>query len=132
LGLVFPPAGLPPGAARRAGVDLKSVALSAMTFSGALAGLGGATLVDGVLHRFNTEFSPGYGFVAIAVALVGDLDPVWIILASFVFGILQSGALTMQALAHVPRDVVTFVEGLAIVGLSARRYIAARVATAPA
>ncbi|HTV72236.1 MAG TPA: ABC transporter permease [Candidatus Acidoferrales bacterium] len=125
-------AGEAPEAARRAGVDLKNVALVAMTLSGALAGLGGATLVDGVLHRFNTEFSPGYGFIAIAVALVGNLDPLWIVVASFIFGILQSGALTMQALAHVPRDVVTFVEGLAIVGLAARRYLAARLAVARA
>jgi simple sugar transport system permease protein len=122
-------AGEAPEAARRAGIDLKTTALLAMTISGAIAGLGGAAIVDGLLHRFNTELSPGYGFVAIAVALVGNLDPLWIIAASFVFGILQSGALTMQAIAHVPKDVVTFVEGLAIVALAARRYFATRLAT---
>jgi ABC-type uncharacterized transport system permease subunit len=58
------------------------------------------------------------------VALVGDLDPLRIVLASFAFGILQSGSLTMQALAHVPKDAVTFVEGLIILGLSARRFAA--------
>jgi ABC-type uncharacterized transport system permease subunit len=35
----------------------------------------------------------------------------------------------MQAIAHVPKDVVTFVEGLAIVALAARRYFATRLAT---
>ncbi|HEY0798011.1 MAG TPA: hypothetical protein VGD50_02620, partial [Candidatus Baltobacteraceae bacterium] len=119
-------AGEAPEAARRAGIDLKKTALLAMTISGAIAGLGGATIVDGVLHRFNAQLSPGYGFIAIAVALVGNLDPLWIVVASFVFGILQSGALTMQALAHVPKDVVTFIEGLAIVALAARRYLAGR------
>ncbi len=111
-----------PDAARRAGVDLGRMAFAAMTLSGAIAGLGGATIVMGVLHRFNTGLSPGYGFIAIAVALVGGLDPLPICLAAFAFGMLQSGALTMQAVAHVPKDVVTFVEGVAIVALAARRF----------
>jgi ABC-type uncharacterized transport system permease subunit len=115
-------AGEAPHAAARAGIDLRRTALVAMTVSGAIAGFGGATLVAGVLHRFNVELSPGYGFIAIAVALVGGLDPLWIVLAAFAFGILQSGSLTMQASAHVPKDVVSVVEGLAILGLAARRY----------
>ena len=115
-------AGEAPHAAARAGIDLRRTALLAMTLSGAIAGFGGATLVAGVLHRFNVALSPGYGFIAIAVALVGGLDPLWIVLAAFAFGILQSGSLTMQALAHVPKDVVSVVEGLAILGLSARRF----------
>jgi simple sugar transport system permease protein len=115
-------AGEAPLAAERAGIDLRRTALLAMTLSGAIAGFGGATLVAGVLHRFNTELSPGYGFIAIAVALVGSLDPLWIVVAAFAFGILQSGSLTMQALAHVPKDVVSVIEGLAILGMSARRF----------
>jgi simple sugar transport system permease protein len=120
-----------PEAARRGGVDLGRMAFAAMTLSGAIAGLGGATVVMGVLHRFNTGLSPGYGFIAIAVALVGALDPLRICLAAFAFGALQSGALTMQAVAHVPKDVVTFVEGAAIVALAAHRFGAARAAGSP-
>jgi simple sugar transport system permease protein len=115
-----------PAAARRAGVDLGRVALLALTASGAIAGVGGATLVTGVLHRFNTGLSPGYGFVAIAVALVGNLEPLGIVIAAFAFGILQNGALSMQAEANVPRDVVNVIEGLVIVALAGRRYVAAR------
>jgi ABC-type uncharacterized transport system permease subunit len=121
-------AGDAPEAARRAGINLPRTAFVAMTLSGAIAGFGGATIVAGVLHRFDVELSPGYGFIAIAVALVGGLDPLWIVLASFVFGILQSGSLSMQAFAHVPKDVVTFVEGLAILALATRRFVAPRTA----
>lgn len=116
-----------PEAARRAGIDLGRMALVAMMLSGAIAGLGGATIVTGILHRFNTGLSPGYGFIAIAVALVGALEPLWICAAAFAFGILQSGALAMQAFAHVPKDVVSFVEGVAIVALAVRRVGGARV-----
>ncbi len=121
-----------PDAARRAGINLPRMAFLAMSISGAMAGLGGATIVTGVLHRFNVSLSPGYGFIAIAVALVGDLDPLLIVVASFAFGMLQSGSLTMQAVAHVPKDVVSFVEGLAIVALAARRFVGTRKTAAGA
>jgi simple sugar transport system permease protein len=130
FGYALRAAGDAPEAAKRAGIDLPRTALLAMTLSGAIAGFGGATIVAGVLHRFNVALSPGYGFIAIAVALVGDLDPLWIVLAAFAFGILQSGSLTMQAFAHVPKDVVTFVEGLAILALATRRFVAPRGAAA--
>jgi len=119
-------AGEAPEAARRAGIDLGRTAFTVMALSGAIAGLGGATIVMGVLHRFNTGLSPGYGFIAIAVALVGNLEPLFIIIAAFGFGILQSGAIAMQAEANVPRDVVTLVEGLVIIALAGRRFVAAR------
>lgn len=119
-------AGQAPDAARRAGIDLGRTALTAMALSGAIAGLGGATIVMGVLHRFNSGLSPGYGFIAIAVALVGNLEPLFIIAAAFGFGVLQSGAIAMQAEANVPRDVVTLVEGLVIIALAGRRFVAER------
>ncbi|MBD5605365.1 MAG: ABC transporter permease [Candidatus Eremiobacteraeota bacterium] len=128
FGYALRAAGDAPEAARRAGIDLRRTALVAMALSGAIAGFGGATIVAGVLHRFNVALSPGYGFIAIAVALVGGLDPLWILVASFAFGILQSGSLSMQAYAHVPKDVVTFVEGLAILALATRRFVAPRTA----
>ncbi len=117
-------AGDAPEAAKRAGIDLGRTAFVAMALSGAIAGLGGATIVSGVLHRFNTGLSPGYGFIAIAVALVGNLDPLWIVVAAFAFGVLQSGGVAMQAEAGVPRDVVSLVTGLAIIALAGRRVVA--------
>lgn len=111
-----------PAAAARAGISLQRTTFLAMTLSGAIAGLGGATYVDGALHRFTVTLSPGYGFIAIAVALVGGLDPLRIVGAALLFGILQSGQLTMQAFANVPQDVITVAEGLAILGLAARQF----------
>jgi ABC-type uncharacterized transport system permease subunit len=122
-------AGDAPEAAKRAGIDLGRTAFVAMALSGALAGLGGAMIVSGGLHRFNTGLSPGYGFIAIAVALVGNLDPRWIIVASIAFGMLQSGGIAMQAEAGVPREVVTLVTGLVIIALAGRRVVAHRRST---
>jgi len=122
-------AGEAPEAAKRAGIDLGRTALVAMAISGALAGLGGATIVTGVLHRFNVGLSPGYGFIGIAVALVGNLDPLWICVAALGFGILQSGGIAMQAEAEVPKQVVSLVTGLVIIALAGRRVVASRRTT---
>jgi general nucleoside transport system permease protein len=119
-------AGDAPEAAKRAGIDLGRTALIAMTLSGAIAGVGGAAIVAGVLHRFNTGLSPGYGFIAIAVALVGNLNPLWIIVASFAFGVLASGAIGMQTEAQVPREVISLIIGLVIIALAGRRVLASR------
>lgn len=120
-----------PEAARRSGVRIAGMTWSALALSGAIAGLGGATIVMGVLHRFNTQLSPGYGYTAIAVALVGDLDPLWVCLAAFGFGILEAGGLAMQARAQVPKDAIHVIEGLIILVLAARRYIATRSEGSP-
>jgi len=117
-------AGEAPEAARRNGVNMARMNVLAMTLSGAIAGIGGATIVSGVLHRFNTQLSPGYGYTAIAVALVGDLDPLWICVAALGFGILEAGGLAMQASAQVPKDAIRVIEGLIIVVLAARRFVA--------
>ncbi|HET9029612.1 MAG TPA: ABC transporter permease [Candidatus Aquilonibacter sp.] len=116
-----------PEAARRSGINISRLTWIALTLSGAIAGIGGATIVTGELHRFNTQLSPGYGFTAIAVALVGDLQPLWICVAAFGFGILESGGLAMQASAQVPKDTIHIIEGLIILVLAARRYVATRV-----
>lgn len=115
-----------PEAARRGGVQIGRITWLALALSGAIAGMGGASIVAGELHRFNTQLSPGYGFTAIAVALVADLDPLWICVAAFGFGILEAGGLAMQASAQVPKDAVHVIEGLIILVLAARRYVSSR------
>ncbi len=115
-----------PEAARRSGVDVFRLTWLTLALSGAIAGVGGAMSVTGVLHRFNTQLTPGYGYIAIAVALVGDLNPLWICLAAFAFGILEAGGLAMQAGAQVPKDAISAIEGLIVIALAARRYVAQR------
>jgi general nucleoside transport system permease protein len=101
-------------AARYAGIRIPAVIMQTMALSGALAGLGGATEVLGLLHRFNAQLSPGYGFTSIAVALLAQSNPLAVIPAAFFFGVLQNGALSMQALAGVPKDLVSVISGLVI------------------
>jgi general nucleoside transport system permease protein len=123
--------GQAPEAARRNAVNISGLTWLALALSGAVAGLGGAAIVAGELHRFNTQLSPGYGYTAIAVALVGDLHPLWICVAAFGFGILEAGGLAMQATAQVPKDAIHVIEGLIVLVLAARRYVATHAEAQP-
>lgn len=86
----------------------------ALVASGALAGLAGAVEVTGVSFALYETLSPGYGFTAIAVALLARLHPLGIVGTALLFGALRSGAIAMQRDAGVPAVLVTLVEGLMI------------------
>lgn len=101
-------------AAAYAGISASGRTMLTMGISGAVAGLAGSTLVLGVLHRFITNMSPGYGFTAIAVALVARARPWGVVPAAILFGALQAGGTSMQLFARIPSDVMTAVQGLVI------------------
>ncbi|NPV76101.1 MAG: ABC transporter permease [Anaerolineae bacterium] len=107
-------------AARVAGVSINKTIIWTMILSGALAGLAGGIEISGVQHRLIERFSPGYGFLAIAVALVGRLSPIGVIFSSVLFAALIAGADTMQRVAGVPIPVVYLIEGLVIIFASIR------------
>ena len=116
--------------ARYAGISVSRVILRTMALSGALAGVGGACEVLGLFHRFNAQLSPGYGFTSIAVALLAQSNPLGVIVSGFFFGVLQNGALSMQALAGVPKDLVSVIEGLVILFVSVK-WVGAQLALHP-
>jgi general nucleoside transport system permease protein len=108
--------GLNPFAAASAGgIDTRRLTTWAFVGSGALAGLAGAVEVTGVTYALYENLSPGYGFTAIAVALLAGLEPVVVIATGLVFGALEAGASAMQRDAGVPSVLVAVVEALVIV-----------------
>lgn len=114
------------GAAEYAGINPKRMIVISMLLSGMAAGLAGSTMVMGVLHRFITNFSPGYGFVGIAVAVLGRNKPWGVLLAAFLFGALEAGGISMQLFAKIPMDLMTIVQGLVILFVAAP-YLIRRV-----
>ena len=107
--------GLNPLAARYAGVHTGRAFFSAMFVSGMLGGVAGVIEVLGVHYRLIEGFSEGFGFDAIAVALIGAINPLGVIPAALFFGFLQSGASSMQRDIGVPSTIVPIIQGLAIV-----------------
>jgi simple sugar transport system permease protein len=107
--------GMNPAAAASAGlVDVGRVTTRAFLASGALAGLAGASELTGVTYALYENLSPGYGYTAIAVALLARLHPLAVIATGVLFGALEAGAGAMQRDAGVPSVVVSVVEALLI------------------
>jgi ABC-type uncharacterized transport system permease subunit len=127
--------GANPDAARIAGrIDVARVAGMAFLASGALAGLAGAVEVSGVTFALYDNFSAGFGYTAIIVALLGRLDPLAIIPSALLFGALESGALAMQREAGIPSVVVTAIEAVIVLAvlLADRWRLASGVPNEPA
>jgi simple sugar transport system permease protein len=113
-GLRLRAVGLSPAAARYAGISPERETVRVLLLSGALGGLAGAVEVCGVAGRLFESFSPGYGFTAIAVALLARLHPAAMIASALFFAALASGAGAMQRTAQVPSVTVQVVEALVI------------------
>ena len=92
-------------AASAGGVNTDRTTLRVFLVSGACAGLAGAAEVGGVTWALYEGLSPGYGYTAIAVALLARLDPRWVLLSAVFFGALEAGAAAMQRDAGVPSVV---------------------------
>jgi len=125
------------------GISPARAIMLAMAISGGLAGLVGVNEIIGVHHRLLLEFTAGYGFVGIAVALMGRNHPLGILLAALLFGVLyQGGSELAFDMPNVTRDMVVVLQGLVILfsgalenmfrarieGLFARRDRAGRAA----
>lgn len=110
--------GANPNAAKYAGINIVASTILAMSLSGALAGLAGANELLGVNHNLAMAFSSGYGFDAIALALLGKSHPFGVVLASILFGTLRNGAIKMQV-AGIPIDIITIIQALVIVFIAA-------------
>jgi simple sugar transport system permease protein len=108
-------AGANPEAARAAGISVSRMIVLAMTLGGALAGLVAVNELMGSQHRLVLDFSSGYGFMGIAVAMMGRNHPVGICLAALFFGALYQGGTELSFdMPEVTRDIVVVIEGLAI------------------
>jgi simple sugar transport system permease protein len=108
-------------AAEALGMSVQKNMVFALALSGALGGMAGAVEILGVHYRLFSAFSPGYGFDAIAVALLGMVHPIGILASSYLFGILRSGSILMQATYGVNKDMVSVITGIIVLfmGMSA-------------
>jgi simple sugar transport system permease protein len=118
-GLKLRATGANPTAARFAGITVDRQLLLAFAVSGALSGLAGGIEVSGVTQRVYEKFSPGYGFTAIAVALVGQRSPLGVIVAALLFGALEAGSGAVQRIAGVSSVLVSVIQAVVVFFLAA-------------
>ncbi|MBL8087882.1 MAG: ABC transporter permease [Chthonomonas sp.] len=108
-------------AAAFAGISVDKIRLRSMVVSGAIAGFAGASMVLAYEGRFYPNFSPGYGFDGLGVALLSGSSPFGLIPAALGFGVLASGG-TQLSLMGIPKGVSGLLLGLLIIVFAAYRY----------
>jgi ABC-type uncharacterized transport system permease subunit len=123
LGFEIRTAGANPDAARYAGVSVARTIVISMMLSGLLAGLAGAIEVTALNYRHELGFSVGYGFDAIAIALLGKTHPLGVVLASLLWGAMRNGATRMQFLTQIPVDVISVIQALILLFVAADAII---------
>ncbi|MDQ6738722.1 MAG: ABC transporter permease [Gemmatimonadota bacterium] len=120
--------GANPFAARSAGlISVSRVTSSAFVLSGAIAGLAGGIEITGVTFALYENISPGYGYTAIAVALLAGLNPLGVIATGILFGGLETAAGTLQRNAGIPATTASVIEALVILGVIAAVQIRGRI-----
>jgi ABC-type uncharacterized transport system permease subunit len=97
-------------AAEFAGIRVRRVRVAAFLVSGAIAGLGGAVELLGVTGRLFEYFSPGYGYLGLAVAVVAGLSPAGALASALAFGELAAIGNVLQRRYDISATAVLILE----------------------
>jgi simple sugar transport system permease protein len=119
IGFQLRAVGFNQGAARAAGISVGRTMVLAMGISGALAGAAGIVQVLGVSRHMTDTVAAGYGFDAIAIALLARSNPWGILPAALLFGALHSGSSYMQLQTDVSADLISIVQASVIIFIAA-------------
>lgn len=106
-----------PNAAKQSGVSLFWTFVLSMSLAGVLAGAAGMIELSGVQGKLQSGFSPGYGFTAIPIALLGRKGAFRVLLASLFFALLFVGSATASIRAGVPASILDVIQALVILFL---------------
>jgi len=100
-------------APRAQGINVSHRILQLMFFSGSLAALGGSFFILGLQYQFPNTATMGYGWTGIGIALIGQSEPLGVMLAGLFIGALRTGATSMQV-ANIPKTFSNIIEGMTV------------------
>jgi simple sugar transport system permease protein len=112
-------------AARVAGMNVERTWVLVMLIAGGLAGLSGATVIQGTDFTLNFQSYGNYGITAITVALLGLGRPLGVVLAGLLFGAFDAGAPLMQSVTGTPVDMVYVLQAVIVLFVAAPLLIRA-------
>ena len=121
MGFAFRATGYNKDAARCSGINADSAIASSMAISGAFAGLAGACVLLGGAYTTGRiiQGMDNYGFMGIAVALVGNSRALGIFLAGLLFGVLKQSQSIMQGM-NIPKEITFIIQGLIVIFIALR------------
>ena len=112
LGFELRASGENPRAAAYARIPYQGLVIFVMVISGVLAGWAGLLEASANLNRLQPSIMAGYGYTAIVVAWLSQLNPLTIGIASFLLAGLRVGLETLQLDLQVPAAFGQILEGL--------------------
>lgn len=117
-------AGEKPEALAAAGVRVQRVRWVAVLTSGAIAGLGGASLSIFLASSFSRNMTAGRGFMALAALIFGKWRPIPAVAACLLFGLAEAGQIRLQGVIlwgtePVPVQFIQILPYLVTIGILA-------------
>jgi ABC-type uncharacterized transport system permease subunit len=131
LGFEARAVGASPGSAKTGGVSIGGTQLRLFLISGALAGLVGMQQILADRGHLPQNYIVFLGFLGIGVAFLGQNNPIGIIFAAILWGVLSRGEVALQIQSEVPREFIIILQGILILSVVityqiAKRRLAAR------
>ena len=114
-----------PDASRTAGIRVGRTYVLVMVVAGALAGLGGTSVVLGTATTLTPQVIGNVGFDGILVGLLGRARPWGVFLAALLFGALQAGGRTMQTSSQISLELVQVIQALIVIFVAAPALVKA-------
>jgi simple sugar transport system permease protein len=121
FGLQVKSVGLNPTAAKTSGIKVGWTLFKTLLIAGAAAGFAGSLHLMGVLFRMDAGYAEtgnDFGYIAIAVAMLGGAHPVGILFSSIFFSYMMIGAQNMQRIIQIPFPLVYAVVGCMLISLT--------------
>ncbi|WP_156911988.1 ABC transporter permease [Kaistia adipata] len=112
--------GANPKFAEYGGINIGKLTFLVLIASGAVGGLAGGVEALGVHHRFMEGFAPGFGFDGVIAALLANGHPIGTIFTALFFGALRSGSLLLEVDTTASREIITVIQALIILAVSAQ------------
>ena len=114
LGYQLKAVGFNKDAAEYAGINVNKNVVLTMMIAGSLAGLAGVSQYIGNATCMQIGVMPSQGFEGIAVALLGNSNPIGILISALFFGLLYAGKGFMTTMTSVPPEIADTIMAIII------------------
>lgn len=123
MGFEIKAVGLSRRAARYAGISISKNMILSMTISGGLAGLAGVTYFCGYFASIQPGVVPSMGFNAIAVALLGNSDPIGCVFSSVLVTIISKGSIYMSSQQGVEIEMSDLITSVILIFAACSEFL---------
>ena len=123
LGYEIRAVGMSKTAAQYAGINVGRTVVLSMTISGVLAGLAGVTYYLGYAGSIQPKVLVDTGYDAIAVSLLGNNNPVGIVISTLLVSLVNNGSAYMKSQAGVESEIASVILGIILVFSASNAFI---------